>query len=297
MKLYKKTGYLNSEFEIFHIIDKNKKCFSYHYHDFYKVLIFISGNVSYHIEGKSYSLKDYDIVLVNPSEIHKPVIHDNSPYERIIIYLSPDFFNSYKEKGFDLSYCFNNVKENKSNIIRFKSKANKLYNEILDLCDCFNNNDSLNELYKKVIFVKFMILLNNSFTHNFMYIATESTSNKKILEVLSYINDNLTSNINIDTISSRFYLNKSYLMHLFKKETGYTLIQYINEKRLFKAKNLILNGCSLTDACFNSGFNNYSTFFRAFKNKFNVSPKEISSFNQSLQYKNHIYYQLQNYNK
>ena len=85
MELYKKTGYLNSEFKIFHIIDKNRKSFCYHYHDFYKVLIFISGNVSYHIEGKSYSLKDYDIVLINPSEIHRPVIHDYTPYESLIV--------------------------------------------------------------------------------------------------------------------------------------------------------------------------------------------------------------------
>lgn len=277
MDLYKKIGYLNSEFKIFHIIDNNKKSFSYHYHDFFKVLIFISGNVNYHIEGKSYSLKDYDIVLINPSEIHRPVIHDYAPYERIIIYLSQDFFNSYKEKGFDLSYCFKRVKETNSNIISFNKKSNKLYNEISNLRDSFNNNDSLNELYKKVIFIKFMILLNNYLNNNTMAISTESTSNKKILEVLSYINNNLSSNINIDNISSKFYINKSYLMHLFKKETGYTIIQYITEKRLFRARNLILNGYSLTDACFNCGFKNYSTFFRSFKNKFKVSPKDISS--------------------
>lgn len=278
MESFEKTGYLNSEFKIFHIIDKNKKAFEYHYHDFFKILIFISGNVSYHIEGKSYNLKDYDIVLVNPGEIHKPVIHDDTPYERLIIYISPQFFNSYKNKGFNLSFCFDNAHENKSNVINTQSiTSSNLYSEIIELKNTFIYDNKLNELYKKVIFIKLMILLNNLLKDNSLKLSRENTSNKKILEVLSFINDNLSSNINIDTISAKFYLNRSYIMHLFKKETGYTMVQYITEKRLFNAKNLILQGYSVTDACFASGFNNYSTFFRAFKSKFNVSPKETSS--------------------
>lgn len=51
-----KTGYLNEDFRLFHIKDQTKKEFAYHYHDFHKVVIFISGKVVYHIEGKAYQL-------------------------------------------------------------------------------------------------------------------------------------------------------------------------------------------------------------------------------------------------
>ena len=44
-----KTGYLNEEFRLFHIKDQTKKEFAYHYHDFHKVVIFISGKAAYHI--------------------------------------------------------------------------------------------------------------------------------------------------------------------------------------------------------------------------------------------------------
>ena len=44
-----KTGYLKEDFRLFHINDQTKKDFSYHYHDFHKIIVFISGKVTYHI--------------------------------------------------------------------------------------------------------------------------------------------------------------------------------------------------------------------------------------------------------
>ena len=69
---FEKKGYLYDDFKLFHLKDNCKREFQYHYHEFYKVLIIISGNVVYNIEGKSYKLKPYDVVLVNRNMIHKP---------------------------------------------------------------------------------------------------------------------------------------------------------------------------------------------------------------------------------
>ena len=66
-----KTGYLKEDFRLFHINDQTKKDFSYHYHDFHKIIVFISGKVTYHIEGKAYHLKPRDILLVSQGAIHK----------------------------------------------------------------------------------------------------------------------------------------------------------------------------------------------------------------------------------
>ena len=77
-----KTGYLEQDFRLFHIKDQTKREFSYHYHDFHKVIIFLSGKAAYHIEGKSYYLKPWDILLVNRHAIHKPEIDFSVPYER-----------------------------------------------------------------------------------------------------------------------------------------------------------------------------------------------------------------------
>lgn len=273
----KKMGYLNSDFKIFHIIDKEQKEFSYHYHDFIKINIFISGNVSYFIEGKSYQLNPYDIVLVNAGEIHRPVIHDSTPYERIIIYISPSFFDDYKKEDYELDYCFNQANLHHTNVLRINEvQKNRILNVINRLEQSFNAVGFANSLYQKILFLEFMIFINQVVIDQGVYYLDTSTSNVKVLEIMKYINEHLNEELNIDVIANEFYLNRSYLMHLFKDNTGYTIGKYITEKRLFMAKTLIQNGTSVTEACFECGFKNYATFFRAFKEKFHISPKDAS---------------------
>ena len=66
-------------------------------------------------------------------------------------------------------------------------------------------------------------------------------------------------------------------MHKFKKETGYTLHNYVMQKRLLMAKDLITNGEPITKTYIQCGFNDYSCFLRCFKNFFHKSPSYFSS--------------------
>ena len=76
----------------------------------------------------------------------------------------------------------------------------------------------------------------------------------------------------IDLIAGQFYISKYYMMRLFKQETGYTLGQYISQKRLLLAKELLSSGVPGTQVCYDCGFKDYSTFSRAYKQLFGVTP-------------------------
>lgn len=93
----------------------------YHYHDFDKITIFIKGNVNYMVEGKSYELIPYDIVLVKHNDIHRLIVDNSTVYERIIVYISPNFINAYQTDSYDLSYCFQKAEEEHSNVLRIPS--------------------------------------------------------------------------------------------------------------------------------------------------------------------------------
>ena len=107
----------------------------------------------------------------------------------------------------------------------------------------------------------------------------DSASNEKILSILTYLNAHLTEDLSIDDLASRFYLSRSYLMHTFKAQTGYTIGGYLLTKRLFLAKELIAAGPPITEVCYSCGFQNYSTFSRAYKKSFGESPRD---YRQSL---------------
>ena len=275
-----KTGYLDHDFRMFHIVDSVKREFEFHYHDFNKRIIFIGGNINYFIEGKNYSLEPYDVVLVNAGEIHRPNVLDATEYERIIIYVSTQFLNAYKQKTYDLNYCFERGKKEHSNVLRIQSiEKSKLYQVCQELEHSFNDDEYANELYQKILFLEFMIQLNRTAISNHINYLDSVNGNTKLIPIIEYINEHLTEELTIDILASKFYLNRYYLMHFFKEETGYTIGNYITEKRLLLAKNLVHNGSSITEACFQSGFKNYSTFLRAFKKKFNTIPKNAEFIN------------------
>ena len=273
MEQYEKKGYLNSEFRLFHLTDQETTEVDYHYHDFNKITIFIQGKVNYMIEGRSYDLKPYDIVLVKQGDIHKLTVDNSCPYERIIVYISPNFMNAYQTENYDLSYCFQKADQEHSNVLRIPSpEKSSLFRSISNLEHSFTDGGYASELYRQVMFLEFMIHLNRAARKNRLEYIDTDNCNEKVLAILDYVGEHLCENLSIDRIASQFYISKYYMMRLFKQETGYTLGQYISQKRLLLAKELLSSGVPGTQVCYDCGFKDYSTFSRAYKQLFGVTP-------------------------
>ncbi|HAX51429.1 helix-turn-helix domain-containing protein [Muricomes intestini] len=276
MQEYNKRGYLNSNFRIFHLEDNLSKEFEFHYHDFLKITIFIKGKVQYYIEGKTYDLEPYDIVLVNRNDIHRIRVDNSLPYERIIVYISPGFIQDYKTSEYDLGYCFEKAKKEHSNVLRIPSlEKSSLFKITNRLERSFEDNEYASSLYRQVLFLEFMIHLNRAAMKNRVEFLDTGLYNTKIVNIMQYINSHLTDNLDIDTLAQKFYISKYYMMRLFKAETGYTIGNYITYRRLLLARELISDGQPITQACFSSGFSDYSTFFRAYKSEFSESPRNL----------------------
>lgn len=281
MDQYSKKGYLNSEFRLFHLTDQETQEVDYHYHDFDKITIFIKGSVTYTIEGKSYELRPYDIVLVRHGDIHRLTVDNSKVYERIIVYISPNFMNAYKTDSYDLSCCFQKALQEESNVLRISSlEKSSLFRSITRLEQSFADDGYAADLYRQVLFLEFMVHLNRAARKNRLEFIDTDNCNAKIIDILRYINDHLIGDLGIDTLAGKFYISKYYMMRRFKQETGYTLGQYISQKRLLFAKELISSGVPASQVCFDCGFRDYSTFSRAYRKAFGKSVRD--TLNQSL---------------
>lgn len=117
-----------------------------------------------------------------------------------------------------------------------------------------------------------MIHLNRAARKNRLEYIDTDNCNEKVLAILDYVGEHLCENLSIDLIARHFYISKYYMMRLFKQETGYTLGQYISQKRLLLAKELLSSGVPGTQVCYDCGFKDYSTFSRAYKQLFGVTP-------------------------
>ena len=273
-----KVGYLNDNFKIFHIRDKKDIKFEYHHHDFSKIVILIDGDLTYYIEGKAYILKPWDILFVNKNEIHKPVVNSDKYYERIVIWLNPDFMAKYAQGNNDLLKCFEVAIKNNYNLLRLNMKSIEVIkNLIQDIQNCNNSNEFGSEILKESLFVQLMVLMNRLFLNSDKNRDIEDIQYDKTIEgVLNYINSNLENDLSIDTIASEFFISKYYLMRKFKNQIGSSIHNYVVQKRLILARSLISEGLSMSSVCSRCGFNDYSSFVRAFKKVYGVSPSNYN---------------------
>lgn len=265
-----KTGYLNEQFRLFHLKDQTRKEFSYHYHDFHKVVIFISGKAAYHIEGKAYQLKPWDILLVNRHAIHCPEIDPSVPYERFILWIQNDI--PWQE----LLKCFQKANDRSYNLVRLNSALQEKMKDILfELENSAKSDEYGREILTQSLFLQFMVYLNRIFLEKqYIFDKKSYTFDSQIASILQYINHNLKEDLSVETLSARYYVSKYHLMRKFKQETGYTLHNYIVNKRLLMARTLISNGMPVTKAAQESGFAEYSTFSRAYRKQFKTNPSE-----------------------
>ena len=263
-----KTGYLKEDFRLFHINDQTKKDFSYHYHDFHKIIVFISGKVTYHIEGKAYHLKPRDILLVSQGAIHKPEIDPSVPYERYIFWIRDDL--SCQE----LNTCFQKANDRSFNLVRADSALQERLKDLLpEIKQTLQNKHFGDTVLRNALFTQFMIYINR------IFLRTSSSPDKKayssdtqVEQLLKYINRNLSENLSIDQLAERFFFSKYHMMRKFKNETGYTIHNYITSKRLLMARSLISQGIPVIKAAQASGFHDYTTFVRAYKKQFGKAP-------------------------
>lgn len=263
-----KTGYLKEDFRLFHINDQTKKDFSYHYHDFHKIIVFISGKVTYHIEGKAYHLKPRDILLVSQGAIHKPEIDPSVPYERYIFWIRDDL--SCQE----LNTCFQKANDRSFNLVRADSALQERLKDLLpEIEQTLQNKHFGDTVLRNALFTQFMIYINR------IFLRTSSSPDEKtyssdtqVEQLLKYINRNLSENLSIDQLANRFFFSKYHMMRKFKNETGYTIHNYITSKRLLMARSLIIQGMPVMKAAQASGFRDYTTFVRAYKKQFGKAP-------------------------
>ena len=274
--IYYKRGYLQKNFELFHLKDKKNMQFEFHYHDFNKIIIFIYGKVTYLLEGKSYQLKPWDILLVNSNEIHKPLIDPGETYERIVIWVNSFFLIQQANNENTLLTCFDLATERTMNLLRLTPELLPVIKNILfELESTDKNQEFGSDILKNALFLQLIVYLNR------ISLGIENDKeqpdiqyDKTIARILQYVNENLSGDLSMDNLASIFFLSKYYLMHKFKQHTGYTLHNYILQKRLLVANSLIKEGKSITTACVESGFNDYSNFVRSFKKLFGHSPKK-----------------------
>jgi len=272
---YEKRGYLYGDFRLFHLKDSSMERINWHFHDFHKMILFLSGHAAYCVEGKHYNLLPGDIVLVPQGCIHRPEIEEKLPYERIVLYLSPEYLSRLSSSDCDLQQCFRQAQEQYRYVLRPKDRFDTYARLFAALEQAVEDQEFGAELLRSSIFSQLLIAVNRDSMQGKLLYLEAAGCDEKIVAILQYLNVHLSQPISIDSLAQQFYLSKYHMMRRFRNETGFTIHNYLTEKRLQLAKQELSAGQPAQNVCIHCGFQDYSAFSRAFKKRYGISPGAV----------------------
>ena len=248
-------------------VDMSK--YQLHTHDEYEIFFFLEGDAHYVVEGKNYSLEHGDIIVIRRHEMHRIFHHSaDVPYSRCVLMVSPEFFKNHNCPQYERQFI--EINEGVGNKISAKVvRSSGLYDAFVRARKYSENFTITDSPVLQSVVTEILHLINEV-----TLFAHDDIPNNQIKEIMTFINNKYTENICLEDIAEKFFISKYHLCHMFKKATGLSVHRYITQKRITKVREYILDGTNITSAVVNAGFNNYSTFYRAYLREFSKPPKE-----------------------
>lgn len=264
---FEKRGYLLEDFRLFHLAGQPSEKVELHYHEFHKVFLLISGSGGYTVAGNRYSLRSGDMVMVGSRCVHKPEF--SQEYERIILYISPEFLRGIRE--FDLTEAFSG--ENGHVLRLSEPEQSRLLAMAMELEQELSTEEPGSILVCRGLILRLLVEITRGFRNGGASLRKGfSPKNQRIGQIMAYIEENLTEELSVEKLSEQFFISKYHMMRSFRQETGTTIHAYIQDRRLLQARSLISGGMQATDACFRAGFHSYASFTRAYSARFGTTP-------------------------
>ena len=131
-----KRGYLKEDFRLFHLKDSRAQKVDYHYHAFDKLILLLGGKVTYVVEGVTYFLRPWDMLLVGHDLIHRPIIDPAEPYERVVVWLGREWLERRSDPGEALSACFDTTRQRGFHLLRFDPERRLHYMQRIQQLAC-----------------------------------------------------------------------------------------------------------------------------------------------------------------
>ncbi len=250
---FNRNGYPNPQTSFFHK----------HFHDFYELLLFKSGDIRFVVENAVYLPKKNDLFLLPSGTYHFVDVLSNAPYDRYVLQFDKtELEESILDSIFEEKRCIN---LNQSR-------------EIVEWFDRFHRYSQTYppEYFEKIdrqLIYELLLLLHGQI--NFGESENLLLEGHPIItKALDYIENNFVSIQTVEDITNALYISKTHLFYCFKKYLDISPIRYVQAKKLLYARQLIKSGYKPTEANDKCGIPEYTTFFRLYKKKFGFPPSK-----------------------
>lgn len=228
-----------------------------------EIYVNLSGNVAFMVEKNVYPIRRGDIIITRPFEYHHCIYLDDGEHDHYCIWIP--------HKGNDaLLRPFFDRPPGEGNLISLPDADREAF---LDLCartEALADQPGSLEMLANLMMM--LAILAKPLPKQSPETAVQSPLPDKLREILDYLSDNFTQISTVSALADRFYISRNTLERLFRHNLGITPNAYITHKRLAHARLLLIQDKTVTEACYESGFNDQSYFIAKFHREFGMTP-------------------------
>ena len=252
-------------------------------HDFWEICYVKKGKITLHIDQKSLTLSENQLLIIPPDHTH--------------------YYKSVGEDNNVFVMCFESVSNilNPLSMVRFNLKEEQIYcleKIIYESENTFkmNDNDLLEVLASPNFGGKQAILLQLEYlliclarqlsadeNCELVFLSDKNFYSDFVGVVISFLAENVRERVSLNDICDRMKCSRSFLCKVFKEQTGKTIFSYFNQMKIDEAKNMLLEtDMSISDISYSLGFNETKYFDFFFKKHVGKTPKSFKKKEREL---------------
>ncbi len=269
---------------------KNWTMMNYHYHDSCEILLTMCNNVTVNISEHSYTANKSDLFLIRSGEPHQIIPSKNGSYRRYVLMFYPedlqklseavnyDFLSIFRDDLLTFTHKITLAEETSKRLQAHFLQFDPLYANMKDK----RCRAQLLLILSSLLMDIYQIYQNTRQISNAAEISRKSTefalhdnAKDRIEQIKQYICDHIEEKLTLGVIAEKFYLSNYYLSHYFRKETGFSITQYITMQKLNRAKNLLISGKTITFVAMELGYTSNSHFISTFQRLTGTTPKRF----------------------
>lgn len=245
-----------------------------HNHDGHEILLVLAGKLNFYTEFGGVRLERGDLICIHELDFHRGELLTQNVYDRILINVKESVLKKTSSDKTDLKSCLRRNSYSPLNVAHLSEEEIEFIIQYAKaLQEALKGKRPGDELVADAFFKLIMVQLNSHFVKNEMMQHAEIMP-ELVTKTFQYIESHLEEEITLGKLEEELHYSGTYISRCFKKITGITLQQFIIAKKVTLSCKLLREGHAPCDACYMTGFNNYSNYSRTFSKQVGKSPKK-----------------------
>lgn len=244
-----------------------------HFHESVELLLSLSDGGDFFIGQDMYPIQKNMLFVLDSAVLHRTV-HERTdqPYRRYIMHILPSALERLSTPQTDFARSFRSAQTCTALTDQQRRELTELFKGLEQRPEARFGSD----VRRNILLLELLLELCGIWQSGQAETGIENPDYERVQPVLQYLQAHYTETFSLDELARQFSVSKYHLCHMFKRVTGFSIMEYVIQRRIILARELLRQPITVQEAGERAGFQTNSHFIRTFSAYTGMSPKRYA---------------------